>query len=381
MLLISRLMGYNASAVLPLHGGKAPRWLFSRMVNLSECIIDIIIDEYGRRGLLERLSDPWFFQSLSCVLGYDWHSSGTTTVTCGALKMAMDRQNIGVTVCGGKGRTSLRTPKEIREMAQVFGLSSYKTESLVYASKMCAKTDNTLIQDSYQLYHHCFFFTEQGEWIVIQQGINEEKANARRYHWDLDQRRFTQEPQQDIICPTKLPEALNMTHKESLATQKTCVDLIRDNPEKLRKQLIKPVPANQSRLDKWSGTEEKLLIMPRSVNWDAVRAAYEFQPRTYEELVSRKGIGPGTVRGLALVAELIYGNRASWKDPVKFNFAFGGKDGVPYPVDRRSMDEAVDVLRTGIHSSGLKRGEQMQAIKRLRKCIPASIPEKLRTVV
>jgi hypothetical protein len=373
-------MGYHASAVLPLHGGKAPRWLFNRMVKLSECIVDIIIDEYGQRGLLKRLSDPWFFQSLSCVLGYDWHSSGTTTVTCGALKMAMDRQNMGVTVCGGKGRTSLKTPKEIREMAQFFGLNSYKTESLIYASKMCAKADNALIQDSYQLYHHCFFFTEKGEWIVIQQGINEEKANARRYHWDLNQRRFTHEPQQDIICPTKLPEVLDMTHRESLTNQQTCVDLVRDNPDKLRKQLIRPVPANQSRLDRWSGTEENILIMPRSVNWDAVRAAYEFQPRTYEELVSRKGIGPGTVRGLALIAELIYGNRASWKDPVKFNFAFGGKDGVPYPVDRRSMDEAVDILRTSIQSSGLKHSEQLQAINRLRKCIPESIPGKLQTV-
>jgi hypothetical protein len=171
-----------------------------------------------------------------------------------------------------------------------------------------------------------------------------------------------------------------MTHIESLTNQQTCVDLVRDNPDKLRKQLIRPVPANQSRLDRWSGTEENILIMPRSVNWDAVRAAYEFQPRTYEELVSRKGIGPGTVRGLALIAELIYGNRASWKDPVKFNFAFGGKDGVPYPVDRRSMDEAVDILRTSIQSSGLKHSEQLQAINRLRKCIPESIPGKLQTV-
>jgi hypothetical protein len=350
------------------------------MVKLSECIVDIIIGEYGQRGLLEKLSDPWFFQSLSCVLGYDWHSSGTTTVTCGALKMAMDRQDVGVTVCGGKGKTSLKTPKEIQEMAQVFGLSSYRTKALVYASKMCAKTDNTLIQDSYQLYHHCFFFNEKGDWIVIQQGINEEKANARRYHWDLDKHRFTMEPQQDIICPTRLPEALNMTHKESFANQKTCVDLVRDNPEKLRKQLVKPVPANQSILDKWSNPEEKILIMPRSVNWEAVRAAYEFQPRTYEELVSRKGIGPGTVRGLALIAELIYGNKASWIDPVKFNFAFGGKDGVPFPVDRKSMDEAVEILKTSIQSSGLKHFEEMQAIKRLRKCIPESNPEKLQTV-
>jgi hypothetical protein len=366
-------MGYSGSAVLPLHPGKAPRWLFSRMVKLSECIIDIMIDEYGQQGLLQRISDPWFFQSLSSVLGYDWHSSGTTTVTCGALKLAMDRQNVGVTACGGKGRTSLKTPKEIREMAQVFGLNSNKTESMVYASKMCAKTDNTLIQDSYQLYHHCFFFNEKGDWIVIQQGINEEEGNARRYHWGLEKHRYTQEPGQDILCPSKLPEALNMTHKESLENQKTCVDLIRENPEKLRKQMVKPVPSGQSRLDKWSGTEDQLLVMPRSVNWDAVREAYE-------ELISRKGIGSGTVRGLALVAELIYGDRASWKDPVKFNFAFGGKDGVPYPVDRRSMDEAIEVLKNGVTSSGLKRGEQKHALQRLRKCIPKSVPEQLGTI-
>jgi hypothetical protein len=373
-------MSKKASAVLPLHGGKAPRWLFSRMVDLSECIVDIIVEEFGQKGLLERLSDPWFFQSLSCILGYDWHSSGTTTVTCGALKMAMDRQQIGVTVCGGKGKTSLQTPKEIREMAQIFGLSSYKTEGMVYASKMSAKTDNSLIQDSYKLYHHCFFFTQKGDWIVIQQGINEEKANARRYHWGLDHRRFTLNPMHEIICPTRLPEALNMTHKESLENQKTCVDLVRENPFKLMKQLVKPVPENQCRLDKWTKTKSSELIMPRSINWDAVRAAYEFQPRTYEELVSRKGIGPGTIRGLALVAEVIYGDHASWIDPVKFNFAFGGKDGVPYPVDRKSMDEAIDILKSGIKSTTLNRTEQMHVIKRLRKCIPESIPDKLMTV-
>jgi len=365
--------------MLPLHGGKAPRWLFSRMVSLSECIVDIMLDELGPRGLLKRLSDPWFFQSLSCVLGYDWHSSGTTTVTCGALKVAMDRPNLGVTVCGGKGRTSLRTPKEIREMSQVRNISDYKTEGMVYASRMSAKTDNSLIQDSYKLYHHCFMFTEDADWIVIQQGINEEKANARRYHWGLDQKRFTKDPEQDILCPSKLEEALNMTHSESIESQKTCVDLVRDNPEKLRRQMVKPVPFNQSRMDAWTGTQSQVLEMPRSVNWDAVRAAYEFQPRTYEELVSMRGIGPGTVRGLALVAELIYGNRASWRDPVKFNFAFGGKDGVPFPVDRKSMDEAVEILRVGVQSSKVKASEQARALRNLRKCVPEAVPEKLRS--
>ena len=373
-------MGHTGSAMLPLHGGKAPRWLFSRMVSLSECIVDIMLDEFGPRGLLEHLSDPWFFQSLSCVLGYDWHSSGTTTVTCGALKVAMDRPNLGVTVCGGKGRVSLRTPKEIKEMSQVFNISDYKTEGMVYASRMSAKTDNSLIQDSYQLYHHCFIFTENAEWIVIQQGINEERANARRYHWGLDHRQFTRDPKQDILCKSRLDEALNMTHNESVESQKTCVDLVRDNPMKLRRQMVRQVPDNQSRMDNWSGIQSSVIEMPRSVNWDAVRAAYEFQPRTFEELVSMRGIGPGTVRGLALVAELIYGNRASWRDPVKFNFAFGGKDGVPFPVDRRSMDKAVEVLRAGIQSSSIKGSEQARALKNLRKCVPDAVPEKLRSV-
>ncbi|MCW4049298.1 MAG: DUF763 domain-containing protein [Candidatus Bathyarchaeota archaeon] len=361
-------MSHSGSAVLPLHGGKAPRWLFSRMVQLAECIVDIVIDEYGHGGLLERLSDPWFFQSLSCVLGYDWHSSGTTTVTCGALKMALDRENMGVTVCGGKGRTSLKTPQEIREMGQIFGLSGYKIDGLVYASRMSAKVDNSLVQDSYKLYHHCLIFDEQGDWIVIQQGINEERGNARRYHWGLDHRGFIEEPQDAIICETRLKEALNMTSKLSKENRDMCLDLVRDNPMKLKRTLAKPVPVNQSRLDGWTGAET--LVMPRSVNWDAVREAYQFQPRSYEEMVSKRGIGPGTIRGLALVAELIYGERASWSDPVRFNFAFGGKDGVPFPVDRKAMDEAVDVLRNGIKASGLGSNEELRAIQRLKKCVP-----------
>jgi len=372
-------MGYTGSAVLPLHPGKAPRWLFSRMVQLAECITDIVIDEYGTLGLLKRLGDPWFFQSLACVLGYDWHSSGTTTVTCGALKEALDREGKGVTVCGGKGRTSLRTPQEIREMGSVYGLSEYKVDGLVYASRMSAKVDNSLVQDGYQLYHHCLIFDERGRWIVVQQGINEGLGNARRYHWGLEHRGFIEEPQGAILCPTRLEEALDMTSSQSRTTRSTCLDLVRDNPEKLKRAMAEPAPAGQSRLDGWTG--RRTLVMPRSVNWDAVRAAYQFQPRTYEELISTKGVGPGTVRGLALVAELVYGDRASWRDPVRFNFAFGGKDGVPFPVDRGAMDEAVDVLRSGIEASRLGRGEEMRALRRLRRCVPQGDPVALKTVL
>jgi hypothetical protein len=372
-------MGHSGSALLPLHHGKAPRWLFSRMVKLSECIIDILVDEYGQLEILRRLSDPWFFQSLSCVLGYDWHSSGTTTVTCGALKVALDRENIGVAVCGGKGKTSLKTPKEIMEMGEAFGLGDQVINGLIYSSKMSAKVDNSLVQDGYQLYHHCLIFDENGNWIVIQQGINEERGNARRYHWDLEHRGYVEEPHQAILCETKLSEVLNMTSLDSDRNRRTCLDLVKENPNRIKRLIAKPTTNGQTRLDGWTG--EHSLVMPRSVNWGAVRAAYEFQPHSYEEMVSLKGIGPSTVRGLALIAELVYGDTASWRDPVKFNFAFGGKDGVPYPVDRRSMDEAVNVLSNGIKSSNLSVREEIRAFKRLRYCVPSSDPIKLRTVL
>jgi hypothetical protein len=372
-------MSHSGYAILPLHNGRAPKWLFRRMVKLAECIIDIIIGEYGQKGLLRRLSDPWFFQSLSCVLGYDWHSSGTTTVTRGALKEALDKGDLGVTVCGGKGKTSLRTPDEIVCMGEIFGLNDHTIDELIYSSRMSAKVDNSLIQDEYTLYHHCIIFDEHGDWIVIQQGINGEKGDARRYHWGLDHNGFVENPQESILCETRLNEVLNMTSDDSAQNRQTCVDMVKENPIKLKQLISKPTTEEQMRLDDWTG--KRLLVMPRSVNWDAVRAAYEFQPRNYEEMIGIRGVGLGTVRGLALVAELIYGDKASWRDPVKFSFAFGGKDGVPFPVDRGSMDEVVDVLRQGIKTAELDTREELRTLKRLRGCVPNNDPRSLRTVL
>lgn len=361
----------HATALLPLHPGKAPRWLFGRMVELARCITGIVIDEYGRDGFMARLSDPWFFQSLSCVLGYDWHSSGTTTVTCGALKEAIDPEETGLAICGGKGKTSLKTPTEIRDRGEAFNLSENMIDELAYSSRMAAKVDNSLVQDGYQLYHHCFLFDEKGEWIVIQQGINEKRGDARRYHWPLEHNGFIEEPQGAILCDTRLPHVLNMTNSASEENRKACVDLVKENPERLRRSILAPVPAKQRRLDSWTGKpEEEQLVMPRNVNWDTLRNVYEFQPRGYEELVAFRGVGPSTVRGLSLVAELIYGDRASWEDPVRFNFAFGGKDGVPFPVDRCAMDEAVEVLKNGISSSKVRDEEKTRAFTRLRRCVP-----------
>jgi len=347
------------------------------MVKLAGCIVEMVIHEHGVRGLLERLSDPWFFQSLSCVLGYDWHSSGTTTVTCGALKEAIDPEKLGVAVAGGKGKTSRKTPLHIEEHGQTMGLGTHRIEGLKYASRMAAKVDSGLVQDGYQIYHHSFVFDEGGNWIVIQQGINEAKGNARRYQWPLEHNSFIEEPQGAILCDTRINRVLDMTSNISEGNRSASLDISKENPRKLMKMLGEPSPVNQRTLDGWTGTQAPLksLVMPATINWKAMRKAYDFQPRSYEEFISLRGVGPSTVRGLSLVAELLYGEEASWQDPVRFSFAFGGKDGVPFPVDRRAMDESVDVLKTAIDSSPLKREQRYRALRRLRGCVPA-IPEE-----
>jgi len=367
----------RATSILPLHRGRAPKWLFGRMVKLAGCIVEMVIHEHGVRGLLERLSDPWFFQSMSCVLGYDWHSSGTTTVTCGALKEAIDPGKLGVAVAGGKGKTSRKTPFHIEEHGQTLGLGTHRIEGLKYASRMAAKVDSGLVQDGYQIYHHSFVFDESGNWIVIQQGINEAKGNARRYQWPLEHNSFIEEPQGAILCDTRINRVLDMTSNLSEGNRSASLDISKENPRKLLKMLGEPSPVHQRTLDGWTGTQVPLknLVMPATINWKAMRKAYDFQPRSYEEFISLRGVGPSTVRGLSLVAELLYGEEASWQDPVRFSFAFGGKDGVPFPVDRRAMDESVDVLKTAIDSSPLKREQRYRALRRLRGCVPA-IPEE-----
>ncbi len=359
----------KAFAILPLHDGRAPRWLFSRMVKLAGCIAEIILHEYGSRGLLERLSDPWFFQSLSCVLGYDWHSSGTTTVTCGALKEALSPDLHGVAIAGGKGRASLRAPQEIEALGLRMGLGTGRLEELKKASRMAAKVDNSLIQDGYRLYHHTLIFDEEEGWTVIQQGMNEGERNARRYHWPLKPPSLVEEPHNAILCDKRLQMVLDMTSSKSRGSREASLELARENPRRLQRLVGVEAPRGQGTLDEWLGCR-RVLMMPSTINWEALRRAYEFQPESYEELISMRGVGPSTVRGLALIAELIYGERPSWSDPVRFSFAFGGKDGVPFPVDRGAMDEAIDVLRTGILSSHLRREEKMRALERLRWCVP-----------
>ncbi|HIE31331.1 MAG TPA: DUF763 domain-containing protein [Methanosarcinales archaeon] len=362
---------------LPLHGGRAPRWLFQRMVRLSREIARIIVYEYGTDEFLHRIADPYWFQAFSCVLGFDWHSSGTTTTTCGALKVAIDPEEMGIAVAGGKGRTSRKTPDEIRAISEsdAFSLSGNTVDELVYSSRMSAKVDNTCVQDGYQLYHHCFVFTKKGEWAVVQQGMNEQDRYARRYHWlSSDALRFVCEPHLGICCDrvSAEGEVLDMTAEVSEETRKTSLDLVKDDPDHLMRYFRSD--ASQTTLFEFDAPNRSF-SMPHhhpvlgcdigKQGWKVLRNAYELQPDSYEELLSLVGMGPKKIRALALVSDLIYGTEPSWQDPATYSFAHGGKDGYPYPVDRDTYDQTIEVLRDAIEGAEIGREERYRAIRRL----------------
>jgi len=370
-------------ARLPLHYGKAPRWLVIRMQKLAKEIVTIIVDEYGTDDFLKRISDPFWFQALGCVLSYDWHSSGVTTVVTGVLKQAIAPEKHGIAVCGGKGKISLQAPLEIGSVGKKFGFSSDRIEALRYSSKMSAKVDNTAIQAGYQLYHHAFFMAEDGRWAVVQQGMCPQDRTARRYHWLSENvENFVVEPHNAIVGDAKRDVALNMTAQESEGCRKTSVDIAKEPPKKIRRMIMSIRPTYQRSLREWlpktaeSAWKEypiDVLSMPRNINWKALQEVYEFQPSNYEELLGFRGIGPAAVRGLALIAELIYGEKPSWIDPVKYSFAYGGKDGVPYPVDRRAMDESIRILRRAIQEAKIGDKEKMNSLQRLRWFVPDNI--------
>jgi len=367
-------------ARLPLHYGKAPRWLVVRMQKLAREMVTIIVDEYGTGDFLKRISDPFWFQALGCVLGYDWHSSGVTTVVTGVLKQSITPKEHGIAVCGGKGKISLQAPLEIGNVGEKFGFSSDKVEALRYASKMSAKVDNAAIQAGYQLYHHAFFVAEDEKWAVIQQGMCPQDRTARRYHWlSENTTNFVVEPHSAIVGDVKRDIALDMTAEESEGCRKISVDVAKEPPKRILRMIMSIRPAYQKSLLEWmpktADTAWKeypidVLFMPANINWKALQEVYEFQPGNYEQLLGFRGVGPATVRGLALVAELIYGEKPSWKDPVKYSFAYGGKDGVPYPVNRKAVDESIQILRQAIQEAKIGDKERVRSLQRLRRFVP-----------
>jgi len=345
-------------AELPLHYGKCPKWLFDRMTKLSSQISKLIIQEFGKEEFLRRISNPYFYQALGCVVGFDWHSSGLTTTLAGALKEGLNKENVGVKVLGGKGSSSRKTPEEIEKVGEEFGLSTKKIEELKYASKMVAKVDNSLIQAGYQIYHHSFFVTEDGKWAVVQQGMNVENKLARRYHWlSFSFNSFVVEPHSAIVG-FKEKNVLNMVAKESEEARKASVDIVKEDVRKFKKYFSSPYSLY------------KFLKMPVGHTFDIkvykkLLELHEFDPKNYEELVAFEGVGPKTVRALALIAKLVYGKEASWVDPVKYTFAHGGKDRVPYPVDRKTYDESIKTLKEILEKAEIERKEKLKALKRL----------------
>ncbi len=347
-------------ANLPLHHGKAPRWLFERMVKLAREITIAIVADYSSEEVLRRLSHPYWFQAFGCVLGFDWHSSGVTTTLCGALKEGIKglEQDLGLFVAGGKGKASRKTPSEIEAWGDKLSLD---TAPLVYASRMSAKVDSSAVQDGYQLYHHNFLFTTTGSWAVIQQGMNENTRYARRYHWLGESvSSFVNEPHSAILSEAR-GQALNLVAGESDPARTTIADIASsEKPEKLLADLKKlktldlpphhPLGVNDLHPD----SIKKILL-----------STYERQPQDFEQLLGLQGVGATTIRALSLVSELIHGVAPSYRDPARYSFAHGGKDGYPYPVDRQTYDRSIELLRKAINRTKLGIGEKREAMGRL----------------
>ena len=349
-------------ANLPLHYGKAPPWLFRRMVELSRSILELIVIEHGRDTLLRRLSDPFWFQSLGCVLGFDWHSSGLTTTVCGALKEALKDVggDLGLFMAGGKGKVALRTPEELDLIGERFGLD---TEPLKEVSRLTAKVDNALLQDGYQLYHHAIIFTSEGKWTVVQQGMNAEERLARRYHWlGEGLKSFVEEPHSGISAQ-KVHERiiLDLTSRGSKETRKAIGELLKDRETLLRElETIK-------RLD----LPKRHYITPEDLNLENLKKTVKKLESVegFEELLKTRGVGPKMLRALTLVSELIYGAKPSFEDPARYSFAHGGKDGHPYPVQRNVYDATVETLKKAIEKAKVGQREKIEAIKRLSKIL------------
>ncbi len=349
-------MSKSGSADLPLHYGKVPEWLAVRMSRLGGAIAEAIVMEYGRDMLLRKLSDPFWFQSLGCVLGMDWHSSGITTSVMGALKGAVNRRSadLGIYICGGRGKYSLQTPAELTLIGEKTGLDALQ---LVQHSKLAAKVDNTAVQDGFQLYLHSFILSKDGDWAVVQQGMNTESRLARRYHWHSPSvTSFTEQPH-EFIYGKNQGSILNLTDIGAAEAKKGMLALVQEDPGDIMQEINHLVMPSHHDVRKEDVNRTRL---------GAVLAmAHEQGCLDFESLLLLPGVGPRTIQSLALVSEVIHGAPVRFRDPARFSFAHGGKDGHPFPVPEKVYDETIAVLETSVRKAKLGETERSEALKNL----------------
>ena len=350
------MMKRSGAADLPLHNGHVPQWLAQRMARLGLAVTEVLLAQFGKNEVLRRLSDPFWFQSLGAVMGMDWHSSGITTSVMGALKKSINplSRELGIYICGGKGASSRQAPEEIRKACDSTGLDAAQ---LVRCSKLSAKVDNTVVQDGFQLYLHNFILSDEGQWTVIQQGMSATSSMARRYHWhSAGLHSFVEEPH-TAICGTPQGDILNLADRLACPARNAVLSITREKPETMMRDIQHLVlPAHHD-----VRTEDVDLRRLGAILW----LAFDRQPSDFEELLLLEGVGPRTLQSLALVSEVIYGTPSRFRDPARFSFAHGGKDGHPFPVPVKVYDETIGILRTAIQKAKLGQSDRLDAVRRL----------------
>jgi hypothetical protein len=382
-------MIHRGIASFGLDTGKCPPWLFERMVKLGRAMVHILIEEYGPEEFVRRMADPAWFQSLGTVLAFDWNASGLTTLLTAALKEAIrgEERDLGVFICGGKGKTSRKTPDEILQWGNRLALPTTQANNLVYNSKMSAKVDSALVQDGFQLYHHSFIFSRGGAWTVVQQGMNTEKGAARRYHWfSEDVNDLVSDPHSGISSPVVLNRVLDLAASRSEKTRAISTELVQAGYAPLMKDinLIRRFSSNLTQMslfENHEGMRLKLLNLETKefkthsvIHEDFSKSKYlekvlalvtDRKPENYEKLVALPGVGPKTLRALALVGEIVYGAKPSYEDPARYSFAHGGKDATPYPVDRPTYDQTIAIMSQAVRKSRMPVDEKQKALGRL----------------
>ena len=366
-------------ATLPLHGGKAPPWLFKRMVILGKPIFKILYDLEGSDGILRRLSDTYWYQGLGCILGYDWHSSGVTTVLGAVLKEILTPKEHEIIVTGGKGKNSLKVKQELQEKAKSLGYNEVEIENLKEISRLVAKIDNAAVQDGFSLYHHNMFVSENN-WAIIQQGMDEQIHKARRYHW-LSEKviNFLDNPHSDIKSEVIKDEVLDMVSKDSQNSRRVSLELILEGSNRIKRYLNCLKSLNQKNLDNFinptnpHNSINKINIphlnmpIPFKLKWESIDMAKDLELNDYTDLLKMHGLGSGIIRALALISEFIWGEPPSWKDPAKYAYAVGGKDGIPYKVNLKRMEQCAEILENAINLAKLDNKNKLQALQRLHK--------------